>query len=182
MEKHYSDAIVVFPGSGKERHFSELTDKQLDEISEIDVIPWSSGDVNFTQTGVFIDRFFNRMPFKDIAEKYHVQENTTVKQFHFAVKALEKIVSILDARREGMRAMKPQRFTDEQKMFLLIHVFCFTQMEVAEIFGLDHRKVSQIVKRMADKFSKNFNNQKEPVKSAYEGLSKDEIVKRITGQ
>ncbi|MEN6622628.1 MAG: hypothetical protein ABFD50_13885, partial [Smithella sp.] len=58
---------------------------------------------------------------------------------------------------EGMRAMKPQRFTDEQKMFLLTHVFYFTQTEVAEMFGLDHRKVSQIVKRMADKYQALFS-------------------------
>ncbi len=52
----------MFSLAYKGKTLRRLTDKQLDEISEIDVIPWSSGDMNFTQTKVFIERFFNKVP------------------------------------------------------------------------------------------------------------------------
>ena len=183
MEKHYSDAIVVFPGSGKERHFSELTDKQLAEISEIDVIPWSSGDTNLRKTAVFIERFFNKVPCKELAERFRVKENTIVCMYRDAVEQIERLVRALDARREGIKQVQTDRFNDDEKMFLLVYVFGFNQTEVARMFEKDHRFVSAKLKPMADKFSEIFGNQKKkPVKSVYEGLSKDEIVKRMTGQ
>lgn len=157
MEKHFSDVIVVFPGSTKERHFSELTDKQLDEISDTDVIPWSSGDMNFTQTKVFIERFFNKVPCKELAELYGVKENTIVCMYGNAVTRLEKIIKTMDARREGIKAMKPQRFTNDQKIFLLVHVFGFSQVEVAVMFNMDRNKVNMVVKRMTDKYSQAFS-------------------------
>lgn len=179
MERHFSDAIVVFPGNTKERHFAELTDKQLAEISELDVIPWSSGDMNFTQTKVFIERFFNKVPCKELAKLYGVKENTIVCMYKHAVERLAKIIKTMDARREGIKAMKPQTFTDDQKLFLLVHVFGFSQIEVATMFNMDRNKVNMVVKRMADRYAALF---KDPVKSVYNGLSKDEMVKRMTGQ
>jgi len=176
MEKHFPDSIIVFPGSTRERHFSELTDKQLDEISEIDVIPWSSGDMNFTQTKVFIERFFNKVPCKELAALYGVKENTIVCMYKNAVERLNKIIKTMDARREGIKAMKPQRFTNDQKIFLLVHVFGFSQMEVAAMFNMDRNKVNMVVKRMADKYGELF---KKPKKSIYDGLTKEEIKKRI---
>jgi len=157
MEKHFPDSIIVFPGSTRERHFSELTDKQLDEISEIDVIPWSSGDMNFTQTKVFIERFFNKVPCKELAKLYGVKENTIVCMYKDAVERLNKIIKTMDARREGLKAMKPQKFTDDQKYFLLVHVFGFSQIEVATMFNLDRNKVNMVVKRLTDKYSQAFS-------------------------
>ena len=255
MEKHYSDAIVVFPGSGKERHFSELTDKQLDEISEVDVIPWSSGDTNLRKTAVFIERFFNKVPCKELAERFRVKENTIVCMYKNAIDEMERIITVLDARKEGIKALKPGKFTEDQKFFLLSHVFGFSQEEVARMFKQDRNRVNMKVKRMADKYEALFSGQnispigekeeipiddppipakltradistmvenyidqglshrqafkriadrygevvgrkvsprgiesryykamKKPVKSVYDGLSKNEIVKRMTGQ
>lgn len=176
MEKHFSDTIMVFPGSTRERHFSELTDKQLDEISEIDTIPWSSGDMNFTQTKVFIERFFNKTSCKELAELYGVKENTIVCMYINAVARLEKIIKTLDARREGIKAMKPQKFTDDQKLFLLVHVFGFSQVEVASMFNMNRNKVGMIVKRMADTYAAGF---KQPKKSVYDDLTKEQIVERM---
>ncbi|HNZ65249.1 MAG TPA: hypothetical protein PKJ10_05380 [Smithella sp.] len=176
MEKHFSDAIIVFPGNAKERHFCELTDKQQDQISESDVIPWSSGDMSFTQTKVFVERFFNKVPCKILAERYGVKENTIVCMYKNAVERLDKIIKTLDARKEGIKAMKPQRFTDDQKIFLLVHVFGFSQMEVATMFNVDHRIISKKIKHMTKKYSEAFKDQ---AKSVYDGLTKEQIKKRI---
>ncbi len=160
MEKHFSDAIMVFPGSTKERHFSELTDKQLDEISETEVIPWSSGDCTLTQTAVFIERFFNKTPCKELAERYGVKENTIVCMYRNAVAYLEKTLKVLDARKEGIKAVKSDRFTEDQKYFLLVSVFGFSGAEVARMFNRDHSRVCQKVKHMSERYGALFPGQK----------------------
>ena len=70
------------------------------------------------------------------------------------------------------------RFTDDQKFFLLVSVFGFSGAEVARMFKLDHRRVSMKVKRLADRYEAAF---KEPVKkSIYDGLSVSEIKERMS--
>jgi hypothetical protein len=179
MEKHYADNIQVFPGSTRERHFSSLSDKQRDEISDADVFPWSSGDYSFTQTKVFVERFFNKVPCAELAKLYGVKENTIVCMYRNAVIRLDKIIKTLDARREGVKATKGTRgakFTDDQKYFLLVNVFGFSGHEVARMFKLDQQIVNLKVKRMADKYSEAF---KEPKKSVYDNLSAQQITERL---
>lgn len=168
MEHHFADHIRVFPGSSRETHMSSLTEKQLSEISSADVVPWSIGDWNFTQTKIFIEVFFNKASRKELADYYGVKENTITCMYQNAVERVNKIVKKLDARREGLKAMKPGKFTDDEKLFLLVHVFGFTQREAAEMFNLDKNRVNMVVKRLADKYA-----------SAYEGMTKDEMSRRM---
>jgi len=73
-----------------------------------------------------------------------------------AVKRLCKIIEALDARKEGLKAVKSYGFTDEQKFFLLVCVFGFSGVEVAAMFNQDRKSVSRKVKRMADKYKALF--------------------------
>ena len=177
MEKHYPDHIEVFPGSTRERHFCELTDKQLDEISETDTIPWSSEDTRFRQTSVFIERFFKKTPCKELAEKFGVNENSIVCMYRDAVKRVHKIIAALDSRHEGMKAVSEKTFNQDEKIFLLCCCFGFNQHEVGKIFNMDHRKVHIVVKKMREKYTVGL---KVPKKSTYEGMTGEQIAARIS--
>ena len=155
MERHFEDIIVCYP-QHREVHFSELKKHVLDKFSEDDVIQWSSGDARLKKTAVFIERFFNNVPCKALAERYGVKENTIVCIYKQAVESLEKIIAALDSRKEGIKATKAGKFTDDQKMFLLTSVFGFSGVEVGEMFNMDHKRVSMKVKRLSDKYDAAF--------------------------
>jgi len=180
MERHYIDRIVCYPRNG-EVHFTELEERQIEDFSTDDVIPWSSEDLRLRKTTVFVERFFNKVPCKVLADKFGVKENTIVCMYKQAVEQIEKLIEVLDSRREGIKAMKPDIFSDDQKYFLLCCIFGFSQAEVARMFGKDKDMVNKKVKRLRDKYEELFESKKnQPVfKSAYEGLSISEIQERM---
>ena len=169
------------------------------------MVPWSSGDFRLTKTTVFVERFFNKIPCKELAERFDVKENTIISMYRQAIEQLERIIKALDARREGLKATKSGRFTDDQKFFLLTCVFGFSQTEIAKMFGRDRNMVNKKVKRLSDKYAALFAGQeiKEeiPIKDppmkgkltraqvvnmveAYveQGLSHNQAFKRIAGR
>ena len=156
MERQYMNRIVCYP-QHKEVHFSEIKDRQLDAFSDADVVPWSSGDFRLTQTTVFVERFFNKVPCKELAERFDVKENTIVCMYKKAVKQLEQIIKALDSRREGIKATKTDKFTEDQKYFLLVCIFGFSQTEIAKMFNRDRNVINRKVKRMRDRYKALFN-------------------------
>jgi len=161
MERRFPDHIVCYP-QGKEVHFSELQDHQIDDFSNDDVIPWSSGDARLRKTAVFVERFFNKTSCKELADKFGVRENTIVAMYRDAVESVEKIIEALDSRREGVKATKGDRFTDDQKFFLLVSVFGFSGAEVSRMFNKDNHMVNQKVKHLADKYEALFSGKDIP--------------------
>lgn len=156
MEKHYRDHIACLPMHGEVR-FSELSREQLDSFSEDDVVQWSSGDLRLRKTIVFVERFFNKVSCKELAERLGVKENTIVCIYAQAVESIQKLIQTMDARKEGIKAMKPDKFTEDQKFFLLVNVFGFSQAEVARMFHRDKDMVNRKVKRMADQYGALFS-------------------------
>ena len=108
------------------------------------------------KTTVFVERFFNKVPCKVLADRFGVKENTIVCIYAQAVEQLERIIETLDARKEGIKAMKPEKFTEDQKFFLLCCVFGFTQTEVAKMFRRNRDTVNHKVKRLADQYGAAF--------------------------
>lgn len=158
MERTYQNAVVCCPRNG-EVHFSEIKQDQIDRFSEDDVIPWSSGNFKLRQTEVFIERFFNKIPCKDIAERYDVKENTVVSMYRNAVKELEKAIKTMDCEREGLKYAKHDKFTEEQKIFLLHIIFGFQLGTIARMFKHDPGRIGQKVKRMSDKYGAMFQGE-----------------------
>jgi len=156
MEKSGEKDTVCFP-MNKEVHFCECASYKLDRATE--GVPWSSGDARLRKTAVFIERFFNKTPCKELAERYGVTENTIVSIYGDAVESLNKIIDTLDARKGGIKAMKPDRFTEDQKYFLLVSVFGFTRAEVARMFNRCRGMVDQKVKRMSDRYGAAFSGE-----------------------
>jgi len=158
MERHQADKIVCYPKS-QEVHFSELEDQQLDHFSDKDVVPWNTEELRLRKTVIFVERFFHKTPCKELAERFGVKENTIVCMYKQAVEQLERIIEALDARREGVKATKPDRFTEDQKYFLLVCIFGFSQAEVARMFRRDKDSVNKKVKRMRDRYEILFSEQ-----------------------
>jgi DNA-directed RNA polymerase specialized sigma24 family protein len=154
MERHYSNCIVCYP-KNKEIHFAELDEHEIEQFSTDDVVPWSSGEAKIKQTAVFIERFFNKIPCKELAEKFEVKENTIVCMYKNAVNQLYQMIDKLDARREGLKATKAERFTEDQKFFLLT-IFGFSGAEVARMFKRNRDVVNQKIKRMTDQYGALF--------------------------
>jgi hypothetical protein len=158
MERTYENVVVVYPKQ-EEIHFSTLEERQINHFSDTDTVPWSSGDFRLTKTRVFVERFFNKTPCKVLAERYGVKENTIVCMYKQAVEQIQRLIQVLDARKEGIKAMKPDRFTDDEKFFLLHYVFGFTQIEIARMFKRDKNVINQKIKRLGDKYEKLFAGQ-----------------------
>lgn len=155
-ERHYDNSIVVFPPK-KEVHFSALDDYQLEEISNSDAFPWSSGDYKLRQTNVFIEKFFNRTSTSELAERYGVRASVISTMYENCLQKIEQILSLLDLRASGIKNLKPDRFTEDEKMFLLVHIFRFNAAEVAEMFHHGKDYTSGKLRRMADKYKALFN-------------------------
>jgi hypothetical protein len=155
MEKFYENMIIVYP-KGHEVHFSDMNENQISQFSTEDNIPWSSGDFRLTKTRVFVERFFNKTPCKALAERYGVKENTIVCMYKQALEQIQRLIQVLDARKAGIKAMKPDRFTDDEKFFLLHYIFGFTQIEIARMFNRDKSVINEKIKRLGDRYAKLF--------------------------
>lgn len=155
MERHFGGVIVCYPKRG-EVHFSELTAEEIDQFDAADTVPWSSGDLRLRKTTVFVERFFNKVSCRELAERFGVKENTIVSMYAQAVEQLQHIIGVMDSRRVGLKATKSGRFSDDERMFMLAEVFGFNRREVGEMFDQPHKRVCQKVKRMGDRYAEAF--------------------------
>lgn len=177
MERVFGEQIVCYPVN-EEVHFSEAKNFDIEDVADTATVPWSSGDFRLRKTTVFVERFFNKVPCKDLAERFGVKENTIVCMYAQAVEDVQRIIEALDARKEGLKATKPDRFTEDQKYFLLVSVFGFSGAEVARMFNKNRNRVNMAVKRMADRYQTLFE---EPTvkKSVYSDLNVEQIKERM---
>jgi len=179
-ERHYNDSIVVFPPF-REVHFSAVNDYEVEDFSTDDTFPWSSESTKPDKATIFVERFFKKTPRSELAERFGTTEQHIDIMFTKSKYAIEKIVKILAARKEGIKAAKLDRFTEDQKYFLLVDVFGFTGKEVAEMFKKSRPTINKKVNRMREKYTELFHAQEtEESKSADTGLSVSEMVERMT--
>jgi hypothetical protein len=156
MERISSKGNIFTYPQGPEVRFSEITEAQVEGFSGDDVVPWAGSDFRLRQTEVFVAHFFDKVPYKELAERFRVKENTVITMYRQAVGHLSKLVAAMDARREGLKSVKSYNFTFEQKAFLLVALFGFNAVEVGKMFGQDRKMVSAKVKRMSDKYKALF--------------------------
>ena len=64
--------------------------------------PFRSYVPNFKQTGIFIDRFFGKMSYADLAVKYEVSERSAHKIYYAGVQKLLAIIIQMDQVRKSM--------------------------------------------------------------------------------
>lgn len=158
MERNFDDHIVLYPLPNQTR-FSEIADYKVNHFSTADAIPWSSGDTRLRKTAVFIERFFNKTPVHELAERFRVDDVTISSAYTTAISQLFKVVQALDAHKEGVKVSQLDRFTKEQKYFMLVFVFGFSINDVAKMFKYDRNLVGSKINRMAKKYGDLFAEQ-----------------------
>lgn len=157
MEHRYADRIVFY-SQGKEISFADLKDYDVDRFTYDDIEDlFKSTDTRVRKAGIFIDRFFNKMSIEDLSEKYKTSRNNISCMYRDAVKQIFKIISVLDQRRTGIKAISPKsQFTEDEKCFLLVYVFGFSCAETARMMNRSRRVLNKRIKRMHDAHRQNF--------------------------
>jgi hypothetical protein len=106
--------------------------------------PFKEFNPNLVKTGIFIQRFFFKQPFKDIAVMYDFSVDGA--RCHYS-KALEKILKVMklldeDGRKENSKKHYKKVFRKNaedipktKKCYILAKVFGFSPKEISEMFG-----------------------------------------------
>ncbi|MFX0090791.1 MAG: hypothetical protein ACFFBD_03425 [Candidatus Hodarchaeota archaeon] len=115
------------------------------------------------QTGIFIDRFFHKMTYSDLATKYDLSETDCIKRYSYATKRLLEVLKIMDSKVEKDKNNKYLKQVQErsgslpkgQKWYLLNKLFGLLPSEIAELEGLDKRSssVRQLIIRVSDQLA-----------------------------
>ena len=163
FEKPAGAVIICYPGNHREVQFASLKDYEADQFSTDDVVPWNLGGCNLRQTSVFIEHFFNKISYRELADRMESNEDTIESMYYRALERIDAIIKVIDSRDEGIKKVRKGKFTDAQKFFLLVCVFGFNRAEVARIFNRDKNTVCDRVKEMEKKYAALFadseNNQ-----------------------
>lgn len=108
-------------------------------------------NTDLKQTGVFIDRFFYRMSFKDLAEKYEMTEPSASTLYR---KAQNRILELIGAeKRRKIASANCEQIVMMPKAiqcFLLYSVFGLTCPEVSSILNVGHAYVHREIKKIRD--------------------------------
>ncbi|MDA3897707.1 MAG: hypothetical protein PF482_16355 [Desulfobacteraceae bacterium] len=149
---------IIFPGSRKEIRTCELAEyedgKPTGEIQRFfstdNEGPFASAIDNpkLKQTGIFIDRFFFKMGYQELAEKYDTSKSGISKLYDNAKSRIVKTVEAMDradmALANGNQIVKMKRAV---QAFLLHTAFGLSVNEVSKLMGVNH---SLIVRNLDD--------------------------------
>jgi hypothetical protein len=121
--------------------------------------PFAEFTPNLKQTGVFIDRFFHKLSYKELATKYEIYDDNALKTFHNAVNRLLEILKAMDSdRRLDMTHYQKQieersgRLSKGQRWFLMNKLFGLMPGQIAEMEGIKKGSsaVRQLIIRTSD--------------------------------
>ena len=149
------------PETGLMQKFTgEPARKSLEVFSTENDSPFAGFNPHLKQTGIFIDRFFNKASYDDLAVKYNVTPHAAIKIYYAASRRLFEVLEAMDGKRD-MRNLDywKKRVEDRsgslpkgQKWFLLNKLFGLRPSEIAEMEGLDKKSssVRQLIIRVSD--------------------------------
>jgi hypothetical protein len=115
--------------------------------------PFINGiDISLKQTGIFIDRFFHRMPYKELAEKYDTTVSGVAKLYVNAKDRIKKTVEAMDrvelAKSNGTPLAKMPK---SMRVFLLHTVFGLSNGEISRLLGMHHTLVHRFINTVKDR-------------------------------
>jgi hypothetical protein len=141
---------------------SDKTDEPIDVFTTEADSPFAGFNPDLKQTGVFIDRFFNKWSYEDLAVKYDVTVEEARKIYHAAVKRLLDVMEALDGK-EGTRNFEPWKkmveersgsFPEGVRWFLLNKLFQMRPAEIARMEGVKHpSEVRGLIIRVSDQLT-----------------------------
>ena len=113
------------------------------------------------QTGIFIDRFFNRFSYSDLAVKYDMSKETAIKTFYNGQNRILDAIKAMDtaevpSKKVGFYKKTVKKRSGSlpkgQKWFLFNKLFRLRPYEIAEMEGIDNQKssVRQLIFRTSD--------------------------------
>jgi hypothetical protein len=140
-----------------------LSDREQQAFSTENESPFAHFKPELLQTGIFIDRFFHKMSYSDLAVKYGMSEDDCIKRYSYAVK---KIMELLKAMDNPTFATKQvdywKKKVDErsgslpkgQKWYLLNKLFGLRPSEIASLEGMKgSSSVRQLIIRVSDQLA-----------------------------
>ncbi len=138
-----------------------LSNKEQQAFSTENESPFSSFQPTLKQTGVFIDRFFHKLSYRDLAVKYDMTEKNAVSTYHNAANRVLAVLEAMDKREALTKQVdfwkkrveeRSGSLPKGQKWYLLNKLFGLRPSEIAELEGLDKKSCSvrQLIIRVSD--------------------------------
>jgi len=112
-EKWKGDTVTLYPRSREEQESNlstgedkagdpRLSSKEAQAFSTENENPFRHYEDNHKQTGIFIDRFFGKMSYADLAVKYEVSQTAAHKIYYAGFQKLLEIIMQMDQVRKSM--------------------------------------------------------------------------------
>lgn len=103
------------------------------------------------QTGIFIDRFFFRMGYKELSEKYDSSVSGIAKLYVNAKDRIVKSIEAMDRLDTALENGKPiVKMNRAVRAFLLHTAFGLPVGEIAKVMGVTHALISRNLKNVRD--------------------------------
>jgi hypothetical protein len=121
--------------------------------------PFSSFKPKLKQTGIFVDRFFNKWSYEDLAVKYNMSEENARKVYHNAVKRVLSVLGYMDkANAVGNFDFWKEKVEERsgtlpkgQRWFLMNKLRGIRPAEIARMEGIrGSSSVRQLIIRVSD--------------------------------
>lgn len=152
---------VIYPQTRKELRQSQC---ELDEsadlaFSTVSKSPFRHFDPQLKQTGIFVDRFFFKLSFADLAVKYDIEEKQVADVYRKAVERLLTLVQYMDQRKSIENAaarVKARGFMPKShQWFMMSRVLNMTPGQISDFEGIDPAKglVRKQIARVADQLA-----------------------------
>jgi len=157
----YERGNAVMPERNNVIQFSVLGAHALeqgdpDTFTEEDRLQLNSDALELRSSVVFFEHFFNGTSLSELAERMNTSYGNVWLMYREACERIEFLATMLDLRMAAMKLARKgnlNKFSYDQKVFLLSHVFGFSLKEVSTILG----QYSQAwVKRKAQRMEKKY--------------------------
>ena len=142
---------------------SDKTDEPIDVFTTEAESPFAGFNPDLKQTGIFIDRFFNKWSYEDLAVKYDTTVEKARKVYQAALKRLQAVLEALDGGKDSPHNFEPwKKMVEERsgsfpagvKWFLLNKLLGARPAEIARMEGVKHPSaVRGMIIRVSDQLS-----------------------------
>lgn len=152
--------IVLFSRSKKEDRICELahhedgrpTGETQRLLSTENEPPFTSAITpKLKQTGIFVDRFFFRMGYQELSEKYDTSKNSVSTLYSNAKDRIIKSIEAMDRLDMALENGKPiVKMNRAVQAFLLHSAFGLPVGEIAKLMGVSHTLIVRNLKTVRD--------------------------------
>jgi len=166
-EKTYQDPLtgrmvtVIYPANRKEiRQSTAGVDEDANPAFAAEMPgPFRHFDPQLKMTGVFVDRFFRKLAYEDLAVKYGLTENAVAGVYRKSVERLFVILRYMDQRKSAQNAAARMKklgdIPKSHQWFIMARVLNMTPTEISELEGINPKTgaVRKQIARVADQLA-----------------------------